>query len=56
MGPRYEGGMFFNGYWEGEHGHIEHDHKWDKHHDRDNRWEHERREHEHDRDHDHDRH
>ena len=51
VGPRYEGGQFFNGYWEGGRERIEHDHKWDKHHDRDNRWEHERREHgDHDRD------
>src|ERR1700747_2845726 len=29
--PRYEGGQFFQGYWEGEHGRVEHDHHWDKH-------------------------
>ena len=55
IGPRYEGGLFFNGYWEGERGHIEHDHKWDKHHDRDRRWEHERWEHEHEHERGHDR-
>lgn len=30
--PRYEGGRYFAGYWEGEHGRVEHDHRWD--HDR----------------------
>lgn len=41
--PRYEGGQFYQGYWEGSRGRIEHDHKWD--HDKHNR----------DYDHDHDR-
>lgn len=35
VAPRYEGGHFFNGYWNGEHGRVEHDHKWDRDHDRD---------------------
>ena len=30
MGPRYEGGQFFNGYWDTDHGHVEHDHAWDR--------------------------
>ena len=29
VGARYEGGMFYNGYWDGPHGRIEHDHRWD---------------------------
>jgi len=33
--PRYEGGRFFDGYWEGPRGRVEHDHKWDRDHDRD---------------------
>jgi hypothetical protein len=33
--PRYEGGQFFAGYWNGERGRFEHDHRWDKDHDRD---------------------
>ena len=28
--PRHDGQQFFNGYWDGEHGRVEHDHKWDK--------------------------
>src|SRR5882724_9159174 len=34
-GPRHEGGRFYNGYWEGDHGRFEHRHDWD--HDRDRR-------------------
>jgi hypothetical protein len=48
VGPRHDGDRFFEGYWDGDRGRYEHDHKFDKHHDRD--W------HDHDRDrHDHDR-
>jgi hypothetical protein len=35
VGPRHDGGRFYNGYWEGEHGRVEHDHRWDRDHDRD---------------------
>lgn len=35
VGPHYEGGMFFQGYWEGDRGRTEHDHRWDR--DRSNR-------------------
>jgi len=35
IGPRHEGGRFYNGYWEGDHGRFEHRHDWD--HDRDRR-------------------
>ena len=35
--PRYEGGQFFDGYWEGERGRIEHNHRWDRDRDRDYR-------------------
>ena len=35
MAPRYERGQFFNGYWEGDRGRIEHDHRWDRERDRD---------------------
>jgi hypothetical protein len=45
--PRYEGGQFFQGYWEGGRGRIEHDHHWDHHKERDYRG--------HGQDHDHDR-
>lgn len=49
----HDGERFHEGYWDGEHGRVEHDHRWDKDHDRDYR-DHERAEREHDRD-DHDR-
>jgi hypothetical protein len=35
IAPRHEGGMYYEGYWEGEHGQVRHDHKWDR--DRDHR-------------------
>jgi hypothetical protein len=49
--PRYEGGQYYQGYWEGDRGRIEHKHEWDKHRERDYR-EHDR---DNDRDHDRDR-
>lgn len=58
VGPRYDGSQYFVGYWEGERGRIEHEHRWDR--DRERRDFDRRRDHgdrdEH-RDHDdHDRH
>ncbi len=36
VGPRHEGGQFYNGYWQGSRGRMEHDHAWDRdHRDRD---------------------
>jgi hypothetical protein len=35
VGPHHDGERFFNGYWEGSRGRVEHDHHWDKEHDRD---------------------
>jgi len=32
VGPRFEGGLFYNGYWDGDRGRFEHHHEWD--HDR----------------------
>lgn len=47
VGPRYEGGQFYAGYWNGDRGRFEHDHHWDHDRNRDrDRW----------RDHDHDHH
>jgi WXXGXW repeat (2 copies) len=37
VGPRHDGERFYAGYWEGGHGRIEHDHRWDRDHDRDYR-------------------
>jgi len=33
--PHYERGQFFEGYWEGDRGRLEHDHRWDNDRDRD---------------------
>ena len=30
MEPRYEGGQFYEGYWDGDRGKVAHDHRWDK--------------------------
>jgi hypothetical protein len=30
IGPHYDGERFFNGYWEGDHGRMDHDHRWDR--------------------------
>lgn len=58
VAPHHDGDEFFEGYWEGDRGRMEHDHRWDR--DR-NRDFHERerdreqdRDREHDRDHDRD--
>jgi hypothetical protein len=32
---RHDGHQFFAGYWDGPHGRVEHDHRWDRGHDRD---------------------
>jgi hypothetical protein len=38
VGPRYERGQFFEGYWVGRRGRVEHDHRWDRDEDRDHDW------------------
>ncbi len=35
VGPRHDGHQFFDGHWEGGRGRVEHDHQWDRDHDRD---------------------
>ena len=35
MAPHYEGGRFYRGYWDGRRGRREHDHRWDRKHNRD---------------------
>lgn len=35
VAPHHDGHEFFAGYWDGDHGRIEHDHRWDRGHDRD---------------------
>src|ERR1700677_5071111 len=34
ISPRHDGQQFFVGYWDGPHGRVEHDHRWDHGHDR----------------------
>jgi hypothetical protein len=29
--PRHDGERYYAGYWDGDHGQVGHDHKWDKH-------------------------
>jgi YXWGXW repeat-containing protein len=36
IAPRHDGERFFDGYWEGDRGRFEHDHRWDR--DRDRDW------------------
>lgn len=53
VGPRHEGGRYFAGYWDGPHGRVDHDHKWDHDHAvRDNGRFHEHEDHGHGHDHD----
>ncbi|HLG97305.1 MAG TPA: YXWGXW repeat-containing protein [Bryobacteraceae bacterium] len=54
IAPRHDGQQFFAGYWDGDRGRFEHDHRWDRDRDRDRgRW----RDHDdHDRGRDHDDH
>jgi hypothetical protein len=33
--PRHDGQQYFNGYWDGDRGRLEHDHRWDHDGDRD---------------------
>src|ERR1700747_1060024 len=58
VGPRHDGERFYNGYWEGSHGHVEHNHKWDHDHERDHgRYkDHDDHDHGHGHGHDHDDH
>ena len=39
---RHDGDRFYEGYWEGEHGRVDHDHRWDHDRDRDRHWDHDR--------------
>jgi len=34
IAPRHEGGLYYNGYWEGPRGRFDHDHRWDRDHNR----------------------
>jgi WXXGXW repeat (2 copies) len=37
IAPHHDGQQFFNGYWDGDRGRFDHDHKWDRDHNRDYR-------------------
>jgi len=59
IGPRYDGGQFFEGYWEGDRGRMGHDHRWDRDRNRDFNRDRDRdhdRDNNRDRDHERDRH
>jgi hypothetical protein len=56
VGPRHDGERFYNGYWEGSHGRVEHNHKWDHDHTRDHGRYHDHDDHGHGHGHDHDDH
>jgi hypothetical protein len=47
VAPYYRGGRYYAGRWEGDRGHVGHDHHWDRDKERD-----EHRDHHKDRDHD----
>lgn len=49
IGPHYEGGRYFAGFWNGDHGRFEHDHHWDRGHERDYGHFRDRDDHDHDR-------
>ena len=51
--PRYEGEQFYGGYWDGDRGRFEHDHRWDRDRYRDYRERDRDRDHDRDRDRDH---
>jgi len=57
IGPRHEDGRYYAGYWDGDRGRFEHDHRWDREHDRrDHERYRDRDDHDRDRDRDHDKH
>ena len=35
IGPHHDGERFFEGHWDGPHGVVAHDHRWDRDHNRD---------------------
>ena len=37
VAPYYSQGRYFSGYWDGSRGRMDHDHRWDRDHDRDYR-------------------
>jgi hypothetical protein len=54
IGPRHDGERFYDGFWEGDRGRFDHDHRWDRDHGRRDRDR--ERDRDHDRGRDHDRH
>jgi len=52
VAPHHDGERFFAGYWAGDRGRIDHDHRWDHDHDRDF---HDRDDHDHGHGHGHDK-
>jgi WXXGXW repeat (2 copies) len=56
VGPRHDGERFYNGYWDGDRGRMEHSHKWDHDHERDHGRYKDHDDHDHGHGHDHDEH
>ncbi len=50
VAPRHDGERYYDGYWEGDRGRFDHDHRWDR--DRDRDWREKHHDRDHDRDHD----
>jgi hypothetical protein len=50
VGPRHDGERYYDGYWEGDRGRYEHDHRWDR--DRDRDWRENHKDRDHEREHD----
>ncbi|HZP32098.1 MAG TPA: hypothetical protein VFB23_01955 [Candidatus Acidoferrales bacterium] len=40
VAARHDGERFYEGYWEGDRGRVEHDHRWDHDRERDRHWDH----------------
>jgi hypothetical protein len=50
IGPRHDGERYYEGYWDGDRGRLEHDHRWDHDRDRDSNRGRDRDRDDHDRD------
>ena len=51
VAPHHDGQEYHNGYWNGDHGQVNHDHKWDKEKGRNRDYNHDNQDHNRDNDH-----
>ena len=51
VAPHHDGQQYFNGYWNGDHGQVAHDHKWDKEKGHNRDYNHDNQDHNRDNDH-----